>query len=115
MSEGGVGYSCIAEIRMIETIETGAPKTSFMKFGDRVRNSFDAQVRKALNPALVREGERVMIDGIPWRVDAIGVFSKLRNPLLAGGEMRLPIRSLPNLKSRMSPLILHCALQFDFG
>ena len=22
---------------MIETIETGAPKTSFMKFGDRVR------------------------------------------------------------------------------
>jgi fumarylacetoacetate (FAA) hydrolase len=37
VAEGGVGYSCIAEIRMIETIETGAPKTSFMKFGDRVR------------------------------------------------------------------------------
>ena len=33
----GVGYSCIAEIRMIETIETGAPKTPFMRFGDRVR------------------------------------------------------------------------------
>jgi fumarylacetoacetate (FAA) hydrolase len=37
VSEGGVGYSCIAEIRMIETIESGKPKTSFMKFGDRVR------------------------------------------------------------------------------
>lgn len=37
VSEGGVGYSCIAEIRMIETIKNGAPKTSFMKFGDRVR------------------------------------------------------------------------------
>ena len=37
ISEGGVGYSCIAEIRMIETIEHGAPKTSFMKYGDTVR------------------------------------------------------------------------------
>jgi fumarylacetoacetate (FAA) hydrolase len=31
------GYSCIAEKRAIETIETGAPKTEFMKFGDTVR------------------------------------------------------------------------------
>lgn len=30
------GISCLAEIRMIETIETGAPKTAFMKHGDRV-------------------------------------------------------------------------------
>ena len=37
VSEGGVGYSCIAEIRMIETIEHGAAKTSFMKFGDTIR------------------------------------------------------------------------------
>ena len=37
VAEGGVGYSCIAEIRMIETIEHGAPKTSFMKFGDTIR------------------------------------------------------------------------------
>jgi fumarylacetoacetate (FAA) hydrolase len=31
------GFCCIAEIRTIETIEEGAPKTPFMKFGDRVR------------------------------------------------------------------------------
>jgi len=37
MNQGGVGYSCIAEIRMIETIENGKPTTSFMKFGDTVR------------------------------------------------------------------------------
>ena len=37
VAAGGVGYSCIAEIRMIETIESGAPATSFMKFGDSVR------------------------------------------------------------------------------
>ena len=37
IAEGGVGYSCIAEIRMIETIEAGAPTTPFLKFGDQVR------------------------------------------------------------------------------
>jgi fumarylacetoacetate (FAA) hydrolase len=37
IEEGGVGYSCIAEIRTIETINNGAPTTSFMKFGDRIR------------------------------------------------------------------------------
>ena len=36
VSEGGVGYSCIAEIRMIETIDSGAPKTPFMSFGDTI-------------------------------------------------------------------------------
>jgi fumarylacetoacetate (FAA) hydrolase len=36
IDEGGAGYSCIAELRMIETITAGAPKTPFMKFGDRV-------------------------------------------------------------------------------
>lgn len=34
---GGVGYCCIAEVRMYETIESGAPVTPFMRFGDRVR------------------------------------------------------------------------------
>ena len=37
IAEGGVGYSCIAEIRMIETIESGAPSTPFLRFGDKVR------------------------------------------------------------------------------
>ena len=37
LANGGVGYSCIAEIRTIETINDGKPSTSFMKFGDRIR------------------------------------------------------------------------------
>jgi len=37
VTEGGLGYSCIAEIRMIETIADGAAKTPFMKPGDTVR------------------------------------------------------------------------------
>ncbi|TGG95757.1 FAA hydrolase family protein [Natronospirillum operosum] len=37
IAEGGVGYSCIAEVRMIETIRDGKPATPFMTFGDRIR------------------------------------------------------------------------------
>jgi fumarylacetoacetate (FAA) hydrolase len=37
VSAGGVGYSCIAELRMIETITSGAPVTPFLSHGDTVR------------------------------------------------------------------------------
>lgn len=37
VSEGGKGYACIAEIRMIETIASGQPSTPFMKPDDLVR------------------------------------------------------------------------------
>ena len=33
---GGVGYSCIAEQRTVETILAGKPSTPFLRFGDRV-------------------------------------------------------------------------------
>jgi fumarylacetoacetate (FAA) hydrolase len=36
IADGGVGYSCIAELRMVETITQGAAKTGFLKRGDRV-------------------------------------------------------------------------------
>jgi fumarylacetoacetate (FAA) hydrolase len=37
VAQGGLGYSCIAEVRMVETILAGAPATPFLKAGDRVR------------------------------------------------------------------------------
>ena len=37
IKDGGLGYSCIAEIRMVETILKGKPLTPFMKFGDTTR------------------------------------------------------------------------------
>lgn len=37
VTEGGVGYSCLAEVRTIETITSGAPTTPFLQAGDRVR------------------------------------------------------------------------------
>jgi fumarylacetoacetate (FAA) hydrolase len=37
VEQGGVGYTCLAEVRTVETILEGKPKTPFLKFGDRVR------------------------------------------------------------------------------
>lgn len=37
ISDGGLGYSCLAEVRTIETIQRGAPQTPFMQHGDVVR------------------------------------------------------------------------------
>ena len=37
VAAGGAGYSCIAELRTVETLLEGAPKTPFMRPGDRVR------------------------------------------------------------------------------
>lgn len=37
IKDEGVGYSCIAEIRMIETIMQGSAQTPFMKYGDSIK------------------------------------------------------------------------------
>ncbi|MCL4762908.1 MAG: fumarylacetoacetate hydrolase family protein [Burkholderiales bacterium] len=58
VAQGGVGYSCIAEQRTVETIVAGAPATPFLRFGDRVRiEMLDAGGRSlfgAIDPRLVR-------------------------------------------------------------
>jgi fumarylacetoacetate (FAA) hydrolase len=37
IARGGLGYSCLAEVRTVETLLTGKPVTPFMKAGDVVR------------------------------------------------------------------------------
>jgi fumarylacetoacetate (FAA) hydrolase len=37
IADGGLGYSCIAEVRMIETIRAGKPATAWLRAGDAVR------------------------------------------------------------------------------
>jgi fumarylacetoacetate (FAA) hydrolase len=37
VTEDGVGYSCIAEARMVEAMAGGVPSTQFLRFGDTVR------------------------------------------------------------------------------
>jgi len=52
VKDGGKGYSCIAEIRMIETIQDGAPKTRFMIPGDTVRIDMHDQAGKSIFGAI---------------------------------------------------------------
>jgi len=60
VAEGGAGYSCLAEVRTVETLKDGKPKTPFLKFGDRVRiEMFDAQGRSifgAIDQAVEKYG-----------------------------------------------------------
>ena len=37
VEEGGAGYTCLAELRTVQTLVEGKPRTPFLKFGDRVR------------------------------------------------------------------------------
>jgi len=37
IDQGGVGYSCIAEVRTVETLASGKPVTPFLRHGDVVR------------------------------------------------------------------------------
>ncbi len=53
-----------------------------------------------LNIGPVREGERVMYNGIPWTITSLNVSSTLQNPLLRRGTIRLSIEEVANLHSR---------------
>ncbi|SDY74354.1 hypothetical protein [Nitrosomonas sp. Nm33] len=58
------------------------------------------EIRLLLNMGGVREGERILYNGIPWRIASLNLFSTLYNPLLHGGLLRLPIDRLVDLQSR---------------
>lgn len=55
IAEGGVGYSCLAELRTVETLAHGAPKTPFLKVGDRVRIEMRDAKRHSIFGAIEQE------------------------------------------------------------
>jgi len=57
------------------------------------------QIQLFLNVGTVREGERIELDGLPWRVREINIFSQLENPT-AELSQRVRIDDLVELKSR---------------
>lgn len=61
---------------------------------------FVEQIKLLLGFGPVRQGEKVMVDGIPYRVEMMGVYSYLNNPLLTGGTLRLPLKDLVGMRSR---------------
>lgn len=58
------------------------------------------QATLLLNLGGVREGERILYDGVPYRVESLSFETYLSNPELAGGKLRLPLRALDGLRSR---------------
>lgn len=62
--------------------------------------SFYEQLKTVLNLGPVREGERVIFDGIPWEVKTINFYTDLVNPLLTGGHVRVALSDLTQLHSR---------------
>ena len=58
LAEGGAGYTCLAEVRTVETILEGKARTPFLAFGDRVRlemmDTNGASVFGAIDQKVVR-------------------------------------------------------------
>ena len=58
------------------------------------------RIKLMLNIGAVREEQRLVLEGVPWRVDTLGFVAQLSNPLLEGGRLLLPVRDLIGLHSR---------------
>nr|WP_298929389.1 fumarylacetoacetate hydrolase family protein [uncultured Erythrobacter sp.] len=58
VADGGLGYSCIAEIRMIETIRDGEAATRFMRAGDTVK----IEMRDAENHSIFGAIEQTVVE-----------------------------------------------------
>lgn len=71
-----------------------AARSSFPLFID--------DIKILLNLGGVREGERVVIDGLPYRVEKLDFLSTLSNPAMPGHVLRLPLRRLREMISRPS-------------
>lgn len=61
---------------------------------------FWEQTKLLLNLSTVREGERVIYNGLPWHIKSLNLYTKLHNPALKGGMIRLPLRELIGVHSR---------------
>lgn len=61
---------------------------------------FVTEARLLLDMGPVREGERIIFNGIPWEVKSLNMYSILCNPELQGGELRVPLANLASLLSR---------------
>lgn len=78
----------------------------FIAIGLVFRNvlpKFLKELRLILNLGTIREGERLIWNGVPWLVQEIGVIVVLKNPRLQGGMLRLMVGELLGHHSR--PLV----------
>jgi len=61
---------------------------------------FLEQISLMLNLGPMRESERIVFEGLPWRIDRLHFQVRLVNPALTGGVLRLPLRRLVGEHSR---------------
>lgn len=61
---------------------------------------FWRQITLILNIGPVREGEVVVIQNIPWRIERVNLYSQLVNPRLKGGKLRVTANNLLSYQSR---------------
>jgi predicted nucleic acid-binding Zn-ribbon protein len=81
-----LGLVIIALIALALAAKNGVPK-------------FYHQARVLLNLGEAREGERVVINGLPWEIKSLNLTSQLVNPALSG-TLRLPVNQIMHLTSR---------------
>jgi len=58
------------------------------------------EIQLLLNIGPVREGERMIWAGLPWKVERLSVLSIISNPAFPDTHVRLPLRALEGLASR---------------
>ncbi|WP_420208959.1 hypothetical protein [Candidatus Electronema sp. JC] len=61
---------------------------------------FWEQTKLVLNIGAVRDGERIVYNGLPWRVASISLYSRLENPDLSTPFIRVRLKDLIGLASR---------------
>jgi len=68
--------------------------------GIQVIPQFIESIKLVLNIGMVREGQRLFFDGVPWNVDVLGFSCVLGNKVLDDARLVLPVRRLVGLHSR---------------
>ncbi|MBX2810017.1 MAG: hypothetical protein KTR20_15465, partial [Cellvibrionaceae bacterium] len=61
--------------------------------------SYFAEVKTLLNLGSVRQGERIIYQGLPWKLSRLNVHTHLHNPALHG-HFRVPLGDIVSMSSR---------------
>ena len=66
----------------------------------RTLPAYIKEAKVLLNIGPAREGERVIYNGLPWKLQSLNMYSTLLNPELRGGKQLLPLSELVTMISR---------------
>lgn len=58
------------------------------------------EIKLILNVGSVREGERIIYNGVPWLVERLHYYTRLNNPELSGGRLRVRLNQFIESSSR---------------